>query len=425
MPPNASSLIVNEFTTTAASGINTCPPSTARPAPRKLASPVYRYDSLDCWRGLACLLVVVFHSTQEAFPQYRWSSETTFSWIGSLLQRGWVGVPIFFVVSGYCISAAADAHRTAARPFGTYFIRRFRRIYPPYWIAIATTAMLVIACSGYVLPSFPQGGGDIIPQPQSLSAEQWLGNLTLTETWRANILGGDRGLLFLDIAWTLCFEEQFYFIVGMSLLLSRELGQYLAAFLSICTLAMRHLAPVFGVSLSGLFLNGEWLLFGAGMLVYHAIQRHEASNSWSMSSFIALCVLFLAMAGALGYPVDLFNFRKSAPSFSFNKGSILVGCGFAVVALLAHRWDSLLAKALLLKPFAVCGTMCYSLYLIHFPITKAVSHWLYTSGFDDDRSTVLITVPLCLISSLCVGWLFHLQVERRFLNSRPPAKQLA
>ena len=46
----------------------------------------------------------------------------------------WAGVPIFFVISGYCISATADSARRKGLPARTYFWRRFRRIFPPYWI---------------------------------------------------------------------------------------------------------------------------------------------------------------------------------------------------------------------------------------------------------------------------------------------------
>src|SRR5665213_3292870 len=95
-----------------------------------------RYYSLDFWRGLACLMVVVFHSTFYITdnPFHIYGSALS-KQIFHLLSCGWVGVPIFFVISGYCISAACDSigHRRASRKF---FTRRFKRIYPPYWIAL-------------------------------------------------------------------------------------------------------------------------------------------------------------------------------------------------------------------------------------------------------------------------------------------------
>ena len=47
--------------------------------------------------------------------------------------------------------------------------------------------------------------------PQDLSAAQWLGNVTLTESWR-HLVGGGPQEIFTRVAWSLCFEEQFYFL---------------------------------------------------------------------------------------------------------------------------------------------------------------------------------------------------------------------
>src|SRR5262245_4195102 len=74
---------------------------------------LFRYRSLDHWRGVACLLVVVCHSTMV----YLSLNEQTLSGGGSspTVRRvvdltGWLdlGVPIFFVISGYCITATVD-----------------------------------------------------------------------------------------------------------------------------------------------------------------------------------------------------------------------------------------------------------------------------------------------------------------------------
>ncbi len=62
-----------------------------------------------------------------------------------LAGYGDLGVPLFFVISGYCISAAADRARRHDHPVRTYFIRRFRRIYPPLWAVIAASILFFVA----------------------------------------------------------------------------------------------------------------------------------------------------------------------------------------------------------------------------------------------------------------------------------------
>ena len=67
------------------------------------------------WRGLCCLMLVVFHTTMQVARHYFVDQSGTVNDVGSLgmwmASRAWVGVPIFFVISGYCIMAALYARR--------------------------------------------------------------------------------------------------------------------------------------------------------------------------------------------------------------------------------------------------------------------------------------------------------------------------
>ena len=104
-----------------------------------------RIDFLDPIRGIAILLVFVFHSLGTAFgrdelPWGPWFRD--FNVPGSFLLLlpatfGWVGVAIFFVVSGFCI------HLSYSRlPQWSLFLqRRFFRIYPPYLVALLFFAL--------------------------------------------------------------------------------------------------------------------------------------------------------------------------------------------------------------------------------------------------------------------------------------------
>src|SRR5262249_34134627 len=68
-----------------------------------------RYQSLDAWRGVACLMVVVYHATiitHDTRPQSSSGLAHNIITQAHLLNAG---VPMFFVISGYCISAAADS----------------------------------------------------------------------------------------------------------------------------------------------------------------------------------------------------------------------------------------------------------------------------------------------------------------------------
>ena len=175
-----------------------------------------RFESLDHWRGLACLLVIIYHSTIVYLVTNPAHAGTVHALL-ELTHHFNVGVALFFVISGYCIAAAADNSRVRRDRIGTYFVRRFRRIYPPYWI-LSVARSRCSSCSTTVgaRRSFPASPW---PQyrPNWYSPTQWFGNLTLIETWRHHVFGSIRGH-FIGQAWTLCYEEQFYFVTGMVLL---------------------------------------------------------------------------------------------------------------------------------------------------------------------------------------------------------------
>src|ERR1041385_8984713 len=95
-----------------------------------------RYYSLDMWRGIACLMIVVFHATFYAREAVHPTGGLPDKFLG-LAGKLFIGVPLFFVISGYCISAAADSARRRQNTVPSYFRRRFRRIYPPFWAAVA------------------------------------------------------------------------------------------------------------------------------------------------------------------------------------------------------------------------------------------------------------------------------------------------
>lgn len=364
-----------------------------------------KYESLDIWRGAACVSVVMFHSTRDAYPDYDWATGDLHSLVLSLLQRGWIGVPMFFVISGYCIAASARAASKRGKSARTFFIRRFRRIYPPLWAALAATAVLVC-----ILPNVLSAGTEAIPRPSKLTLGQWLGNLSLTETWRSHCVGGRRGFL-LQVAWTLCFEEQFYLLVGLTLWLMPKRLFAGVALITLFTLIMRHVAQRTLINIDGFFFDGQWLLFAAGVLVYYSINEFPSRRRHAMAVLFAACCL------SVSFPFDLFGFDSHHSTGHFNRGSVLYGYGFALILLFLHPYDARIVGSAYLKPLKFCGMICYSLYLVHWPVSKAITRTLYETGFVGGFTSLVATVAACCLASVSVGWLFHCVVERRFLNT--------
>ena len=93
-----------------------------------------------------------------------------------------------------------------------------------------------------------------------------------------------------------------------------------------------------------------------------------------------------------------------------------MACTFAIFLSFIKRWDKLFARHWSLAPFRWSGKMSYSLYLTHFPITVFAASALAMAGITRDSHVFLLTIPVCLLLSFPVAYVFYHLVERRFSN---------
>lgn len=380
---------------------------------------IARYDALDAWRGLACLMVVVFHSiwyvaSGDFDDRIRSTGGSFFDWTLVFFARFWIGVPIFFVISGYCIAASANAVGDRPRGARRYFARRIRRIYPPLMAALVLAGVVAFVAFEFFPPASPP-----LPfvDPRDLTAWQWLGNVTLTEEWRP-ALGGSPKSYLLGHTWTLCYEEQFYIIIGLLILVSKKwffpgvglvTGLVLLNLLDLNALVGRHIGLNLNaaqVRVPGLFINGLWLTFAAGVAVFYVTTRATPK----MKRYLQLALLGLLLIGIMT-EADLFDSRQTLSKF------LIVGGVVALLLCWLFPFDSKLAQARCLAPLRFCGRMCYSLYLTH-PLVAIPTAWaLFHMGLRSSSATVFVTVPIATALSVLLARGFYVLVERRLLNS--------
>lgn len=352
------------------------------------------------------MCVVVYHTVFTGWGLRFPDGPGGVGWLMPVLQRLWIGVPLFFVISGYCVTASADALRRRPGAGAQFFWRRFRRIYPPYWIWFGVAGAAVAVVDRFIRPGFFQSG--FVPDPTVLTPWQWVGNLTLTETWRWHLTGGVQ-TAFLTHSWTLCYEEQFYAIVGLAVLLARRAFFAVLAGITVLVAAGMTGLPWLGFRVEGLFLDGQWLMFAAGVGVYYATNYASArTRGWLLVplGFGVLC--------AVADPRQLLNPRVGEPNLSY-----LTDFVFALGLLAVKRWDARLAGARWLWPLRSCGEMCYSLYLVHLPTVLAVTWGFNALGFREPVIVLCGGVFCGLAASVALAWVFHVWVERRFLNTSP------
>lgn len=368
-----------------------------------------RYDTLDAWRGLACLLVVVFHAANNTAG---WDGTGAGAFDAACRQaltfasKLWVGVPLFFVISGYCVAAAADSGRRRSRAGRTFFARRFRRIYPPVWVFLA------LCVTSHVILMWVQSGTGLPlaishRDPADVPAVSWVGSMTLTEEWRWNLFGPGRNYFQCHL-WTLCYEEQFYLVTGLAVVFApRRVFAVLAGvsagvFLIVVDVIRLPFAH------AGFFFDGAWLEFAAGVAVYW--RRNYASR---FSTRLIDVGLILATFWAARGVRDWGAFAQTVPAH------LTVAFAAAFLLGVLQEFDGATGRWWLLAPLRWSGLRCYSLYLVHSPVVYLTCRVLQHAGWTSPAAILFGIVPVCLVLSLAAGWLFFRCVEVHFLN--PPA----
>jgi len=378
--------------------------STAPALPPKPATA--RFDTLDSVRGLACLMLMLYHAS--FYADHDWVSGDPSTWtIGglaiNLVGRLWIGVPMFFVVSGYCIAASIDSLRRKPHSLTNYFYRRVRRIYPPLWAAffLAIAFTLLVGLSATLASNCLQ-----LPRLATFGPTDWLANFSATASWLPKVFGGESNYLLLN-TWTLCYEEQFYIVTGILLIVAARrffLASYLIA---ASTLIARHACRHYDLPIDGFFFDGHWLMFVCGILLYQRVNYLKGSSArWAIAAM------------SVGALYGLAERVLAVDSHDRHVGEyIFVACAFAIFLSYLKRWDKQIASHWSLAPLRLSGRMSYSLYLTHFPITVFTASVLATAGITRDSHVFLVTIPVCLILSFPVAYVFYNLVERRFTNA--------
>jgi peptidoglycan/LPS O-acetylase OafA/YrhL len=294
---------------------------------------VYR-PHIQGLRGISVLAVIIFHSA-----------------VG--LPGGFVGVDVFFVISGFLMTGliSEEFSRRGTFAFGEFYSRRIRRIFPALLVMILLTTGL-----GYFL-LFP---GDYKELAQSgLYAALSLSNVFFFfSTGYFDIPAESKGLLH---TWSLGVEEQFYLIWPpiMIGLLSVAKGRRAAmAWLLLCIVGIGFLVSVYGVvsnpKAAFYLLHARlWELAAGGVLVFAPPLR----NQWLDE-----------LLPAAGLGLILWSVFFLSPEWLFPGWNALPAVVGAALIINPASASSSVARVLSFQPLTFVGKISYSLYLWHWPL---------------------------------------------------------
>jgi len=367
-----------------------------------------RMLSLDAMRGGAALAVVTYHALGVA-PQTAtvgWESWLP-QFTGYLVHYAFAGIYLFFVISGFCIHLHWAKTRAAGieKPlinFGEFWKRRVRRLYPPYFVALALYLVyLASKAPVHVTGSYVW---DVVLHLFMLH------NLDPRTTYTIN-----------GAFWTLAVEEQLYLAYFLLLFLRIRYGwtkTLLVCFSArvVWVILGRALSEPLGFPLPVTEAAAtNWFMWALGALSVEAALGLTKLPRWCFKISAGALALACAMALAQLLPmVDKLTWIHDAGWLVMHPAwgvGFFIFVNYSVAA--EQRWRQQRSRVpRLINALASIGLISYSLYLTH---SFVLMHW-YWFGFTEwhVRSiSLVITMPL----SVAFAWLFFRLCERPFMTS--------
>lgn len=331
----------------------------------------YRPD-IDGLRAVAVLLVLLFHFD-----------------LG--VSGGFIGVDVFFVISGFLITEVIRNSVSAKRfSFGNFYIRRLLRLHPALLVTVALSLL----------------AGFLLMDPASFSG--------LAESAKYSIFSVSNFYFWLnqgyfDAAaqtqpllhtWSLAAEWQFYlvwpFIVWGALKISDRFLLILLAVMTVASLAASQMMLGYDSSASYFMMPFRVFELSIGALLVFA-SGHRASPV--TESAIAVAGIALIVGSA-------FVLDSTSP---FPGVLALIPCLAAAACIYAGR--STAAGVLRTWPMVKMGLISYSVYLVHWPIAVFYRYWIF-------REITLTEKALLLLASIALGVLLYNTIERLFMGKR-------
>ncbi|MDC3356624.1 acyltransferase [Candidatus Pelagibacter ubique] len=347
---------------------------------------------IDGLRAIAVGIVILYHSKISLFGH-------------KYFEGGFIGVDIFFVISGYLITSIIFKELITTGSFNLkyFYERRIRRILPVLLFVMLVSFLFAWM---YLLPiSFIDFSNSI------------LYSLGFSSNFFFHYSGQEyaspSGLYkpFLH-TWSLSVEEQFYIIFPATLLITfKYFRKYLAHILIIACLISLGLAEWTSrnyPSLSFYFLHTRlWELLAGSILAYYEVTRGQRSNFKILNLILPLVGLLLIAHSVFFFDDEIFH-----PSI-LTLSSII---GVCMIIWFSNK-DEFITKILSSKLFVGIGLISYSLYLWHYPIFA----FSRVTGFTfENKIGQILSVVIIFILSVASYYL----IEKPFRNKKYQFKKL-
>lgn len=360
-----------------------------------------RNHGLDVLRSVAIILVFLYHYAVFI------SHQSTFGFISEI---GWVGVDLFFVLSGYLIGNQILSPIANHRDFSlkSFYYRRLLRTLPSY---------LFVLSLYFLIPSFRENA--ILPALWKF--------LTFTQNF-----GLQTGTAFSH-AWSLCVEEQFYLVLPIMALIivykkSADYGWGILLVLLLLGIILRsalwiyynqyqnnHFHALYYTKIYYFsFCRLDELVFGVAIVML----RNFHENIWvKITKRGNLILLF----GVINSGITCYLFLQYHYSlFVTTFGYPLLGVSFAALTLSALCQNSYLYK-IRIPGASTLAVWSYAIYLTHKPVSVLIYRELSKLEIDASSYVAILTV---ILTSILAGWSLYTCIEAPFLKLRDKVEKV-
>jgi peptidoglycan/LPS O-acetylase OafA/YrhL len=376
----------------------------------------WNVPGLDGLRAVAVIMVIVWHVVLTTrFSTARFGAFEPF------VRATWVGVDLFFALSGFLITSlllreerrSADAGGPATFSLKNFYVRRTLRILPVFYVVFALVTLVFAR-----IPTFRSVNVTELLERGSTYG-LWPYALFLGNYFEAQV-ASIRGAVFpgnaLLVFWSLCVEEHFYLLWPFTLTVVRSSTARAAVALAFCALlpALRFAEIAADPSMH----------YPAHIVSHLRID----SLLWGALAAIGLRSRWLAdlprrllLAAAVATVVALLTTRQlSIQPHGTALGSALglsalALAGALLTAEFALRPDSLVARGMDAPWLRFVGRLSFAMYLVHFPMIDLAKFALYRFSRAATLSNLALLVVLSTAFSIALAWLIHRLVERPFL----------
>lgn len=350
------------------------------------------YPELDGIRSIAILLVIFFHGRIIAMPQ-TFAEKIYYA----LVETGWIGVDLFFVLSGFLITGILLDTFKQKDYFRNFYLRRILRIFPLYYAVLIL--FTVLSLFG-LLTSFDQKS--VIGQISYwLYLQNWLSLLDISPTKT------------ISHFWSLAIEEQFYLIWPALVLFSARRNA--VGKLCLTTIILAFIVRAIFVSydqLAYFFTFSRMDTLALGAAIAFLLRKYGSLNSFRPAALILaaisaviVVIVTITQRGFYGHDPEVLLYGLLPLAIFF--------ASFLVIALTASE-QGLLKQALRSPWLRTIGTISYGVYIFHWPIAVLLqgiwpvinNFWINQLGF-----TAVIAV-----SSITVAWFSYQYFEKPFLR---------